>query len=72
MDAGTAWDKTEAVKLWGKNDQGKIITKDLLFGTGVGARAYLLFFLVRFDVAWSYDWRDFSKPKYYISLGADF
>lgn len=72
VDAGTAWDKTEAVKLWGKNDQGKIITKDLLFGTGVGARAYLLFFLVRFDVAWSYDWRDFSKPKYYISLGADF
>lgn len=72
IDAGTTWDKTKAVKLWGKNDMGQTVTKDLLLGTGVGARAYLLFFLVRFDVAWSHDWRNFSEPKYYISLGADF
>jgi len=72
IDAGTTWDKTKAVKLWGKNENGTTVTKDLLLGTGTGARAYILFFLVRFDVAWAYDWRNFSEPKYYISLGADF
>jgi outer membrane translocation and assembly module TamA len=41
-------------------------------GTGVGARLYFLYFLVRFDVAWAYYLNSFSKPKFYISLGTDF
>jgi len=44
----------------------------MLVGTGFGARTFLLFFLVRFDVAWAYDFDSFSKPKYYFSIGVDF
>jgi hypothetical protein len=41
-------------------------------GTGLGARIFFLYFLLRFDVAWAYQVDNFSAPKYYISLGADF
>jgi outer membrane translocation and assembly module TamA len=41
-------------------------------GTGVGARVYFLYFLLRFDVAWAYNVDHFSKPKFYFSIGADF
>jgi outer membrane protein assembly factor BamA len=72
IDAGSAWDKNKELQLFTKNENGKLITKDLLLGTGCGARMYILYFLVRFDVAWSFDMKHFSKPKYYISLGTDF
>jgi outer membrane protein assembly factor BamA len=71
IDAGTAWNKNKDLQLFGKSSNGKIITNDLLLGTGVGLRVYLLF-LWKFDVAWSYDLDKFSEPKYYISLGLDF
>jgi len=48
------------------------ISKDMLIGTGFGARMYFLYFLLRFDTAWTYDLDKFSKPKYYFSIGADF
>ncbi len=41
-------------------------------GTGVGARVYFLYFLLRFDVAWAYNIDGFARPKFYFSLGADF
>lgn len=71
IDMGSAWDNTDKLQLIGKvgNDTR---TKDLLVGTGFGARLYFLYFLLRFDVAWTYDLDSFSRPKYYISLGADF
>lgn len=72
IDAGTAWDKNSKLRFFEKNQNGNIVTKDLLIGTGVGARVFLLYFLVRFDVAWAYDFNKFSSPKFYISLGADF
>lgn len=72
VDMGTAWTKDKQLQLFTRNDDGKIISKDMLMGTGVGARVFFLYFLVRFDVAWSYDMRGFSTPKYYFSLGADF
>ena len=71
IDMGSAWDKTEKLKLFGKNSSGSTVTKDLLIGTGFGVRLYLLF-LWRLDVAWSYDVHSFSQPKYYFSLGLDF
>ena len=46
-------------------------TKDLLVGMGLGTRIFLLYFPLKFDVAWSYN-GIISKPKYYISLGGDF
>lgn len=72
IDAGTAWDNNKSLQLFAKDSDGKRITKDLLIGTGFGLRSYFLFFLVRFDVAWAYDVKSFSKPKYYFSIGTDF
>ena len=71
IDAGSAWNNTSNLKFIGRNNSGKVMTQDLLLGTGYGFRLYFIF-LWRFDVAWSYDLRKFSAPKYYFSLGLDF
>ena len=72
FDAGTAWNNTSKLQLFGKDSTGNFISKDLLMGTGVGARVYLFYFLLRFDVAWAYNIDHFSRPKFYFSIGADF
>jgi len=72
LDAGTAWNDNHDLRLFGRDANGNFDTNDLLMGTGVGARIFLLAFLVRFDVAWAYNMQSFSAPKFYISLGADF
>lgn len=71
IDAGSAWDNTNKLKLIGKNENGSTVTKDLLIGTGVGFRLYMLF-LWRLDIAWKYDLNKFSVPRYLISIGLDF
>jgi len=72
FDAGSAWNQNRKLRLFERNGNGFIVTKDLLMGTGVGARIFLFSFLVKFDLAWAYNYHSFSKPKFYISLGADF
>ncbi|OGU40152.1 MAG: biopolymer transporter Tol [Ignavibacteria bacterium RIFOXYB2_FULL_35_12] len=72
VDVGTAWTKDKDLKLFERNNNGNVVTKDLLMGTGIGARVFFLYFLVRFDVAWAYNVDGFTKPKFYLSLGADF
>ncbi|MBK9098483.1 MAG: PD40 domain-containing protein [bacterium] len=72
VDAGAAWYDNSKIRLFSRNNAGNIITDDLLVGTGVGARVYFLYFLLRFDVAWAYNVEGFSSPKFYFSLGADF
>jgi Tol biopolymer transport system component len=72
FDAGSAWNNTKDLRFFERNEFNNIVTRDLLMGTGLGARMFFLYFLLRFDVAWAYDVDGFSKPKYYISLGADF
>ncbi len=72
LDAGSAWNDTKKLKLFGRDATNAIVTDNLLMGTGVGARIFFLYFLVRFDVAWAYNVDSFAKPKFYISLGADF
>lgn len=71
VDAGSAWDDTKKLKFIGTNEFGDTVTKDLLLGTGVGFRVYMLF-LWRIDIAWKYDLNKFSKPRYYFSIGLDF
>ena len=71
VDVGTAWTNNEDLNFSFK-EPIKDFSKGMLIGTGFGARTYLLFFLLRFDIAWSYDYVGFSKPKYYFSLGVDF
>ncbi len=70
FDVGTAWSNNKTLQLFQNN--GGIQTKDLLMGMGVGTRVFFLYFPLKFDVAWSYDMKNFSKPKFYISTGADF
>ena len=72
FDAGTAWTNNSNLRLFKKNSNGNLVSDDLLMGTGVGARLYFLYFLLRFDVAWPYNIDGFKKPKFYFSLGADF
>ncbi len=71
IDAGSAWDNSKSLKLIGKNDEGTTVTQDLLIGTGVGFRLYMLF-LWRLDIAWKYNLDKFSEPRYYLSIGLDF
>ena len=72
FDAGAAWNSNKQLQFFTRNDQNKLVSKDLLMGTGVGARLYFLYFLLKLDVAWSYNVEHFSKPQYYFSIGTDF
>ena len=72
IDVGTAWSKNSELSLFKKDRFGNLVTDDLLMGTGVGARIFFLYFLLRFDVAWAYNIEGFSSPKFYFSIGADF
>ncbi|MEP7217488.1 MAG: BamA/TamA family outer membrane protein, partial [Bacteroidota bacterium] len=70
VDGGSAW--SDQLHLTTTNEFGATVTKDLLLGTGVGIRAYVLGMPARLDVAWSYNLDSWSQPKYYFSLGYDF
>ena len=72
FDVGSAWNREKEFVAFTRNDEGNVVTKDLLMGMGTGARIFFLAFLVRFDVAWAWNLDGFSTPKYYLSLGADF
>jgi Tol biopolymer transport system component len=72
IDMGSAWNNEKQLRLFERNEQGTVVSKDLLMGTGFGTRIFFLYFLLRFDVAWAYDLDHFSKPKFYFSLGLDF
>jgi Tol biopolymer transport system component len=71
FDAGTAWRNNKDLKLF-ESVNGSTQTRDLLMGMGFGTRIAFMGFPVKFDVAWSYNLKKFSAPKYYISLGYDF
>jgi Tol biopolymer transport system component len=72
IDVGSAWNNSRDLRFFQRNEYGDIVSRDLLMGTGFGARIFFLYFLMRFDVAWAYNVDSFSKPKFYFSLGADF
>jgi Tol biopolymer transport system component len=72
FDVGSAWNREREFVAFTKDEQGNTVTRDLLMGMGTGARIFFLAFLVRFDVAWAWNYDSFSVPKYYFSLGYDF
>lgn len=72
FDMGTAWNSNADFRGTERLADGTAQTRDLLFGTGFGARMYFLFFLLKLDVAWAYNLQGFSAPFYYVSLGEDF
>lgn len=70
MDVGSAWTGSE---FRGTADvNGRTRLNDILAGAGWGVRSVLFYFVVRFDMAWSFDLINSSQPKYYISIGGDF
>ncbi|MDP1678282.1 MAG: biopolymer transporter Tol [Bacteroidota bacterium] len=72
VDVGSSWTKENMFRGFGKDATGKTVTQDLLIGTGMGIRMFLLGLPLKIDVAWSYTGDGFSIPKYYFSLGGDF
>jgi Tol biopolymer transport system component len=72
FDAGTAWTYNNQLRFFEKTSSGKLITRDLLMGTGFGTRLALFGLPFKFDVAWNYDLNKFSQPKYYFSLALDY
>jgi Tol biopolymer transport system component len=71
LDAGTAWYDNKSLQLFQK-ENGTLETKDLLMGMGFGTRFIFFNFPLKLDVAWNYNMKRFSAPKWYISLGYDF
>lgn len=70
-DMGAAWDEDKKFK--GGTSEGGNRLKDIKAGFGFGARANLGFFVLRYDVGWATDFNWVStKPKHYVSLGAEF
>ena len=72
FDMGSAWDRGRYYVAFTHDENGSLVSRDLLMGMGTGARIFFLAFLVRFDIAWAWDVHSFSPPKYYFSLGTDF
>lgn len=70
-DIGAAWndDKFEFSAV---DDEGKRRLADVQVAYGLGIRSFLGFFVLRWDVAWTTDWIQTSRPLYYMSLGAEY
>lgn len=66
-DIGSAWNDFDKFK---GVSGGRV--DDLFIGYGTGARIYLLGFLLKYDLAWSYDLNNSSRAKHYFSIGIDF
>ena len=71
-DIGTVWTNNKTLRFFEKDQEGSTVTRDLLMGMGIGSRIFLLGFPLKIDVAWNYNFKKFSAPRYYLSLGADF
>lgn len=67
LDVGTVCDDWKKVKVV---QNGAL--KDLKLGFGFGPRLNLGYVVFRVDVAWATDFKNYSKPMYYVSLMEDF
>jgi len=71
LDVGSAWSNSKSWQAFEITPSGSRQTKDLLIGTGLGARLVLFGLPLRLDVAWRFNWSGFSEPRYYLSLGPE-
>jgi len=72
LDVGSSWTKEKMFRGFAKDTSGNTVRQDMLIGTGMGIRMFLLGLPLKIDVAWAYTGNGFSTPKYYFSLGGDF
>jgi len=68
---GGAWNDRNDFKGIDKDASGNVYLHDLLTGTGFGIRTIFLGFLLKTDIAWSFNLQYSSPPKFYFSVGAD-
>lgn len=71
VDVGSAWSNTKTWRAFQSTPDG-VQRKDLLVGTGFGARFFFFGFPLRIDVAWNYNGSGFSEPMWYFSIGPEF
>ncbi|HTY38257.1 MAG TPA: biopolymer transporter Tol [Bacteroidota bacterium] len=72
IDVGSAWSNTREWRAFQPNPDGGTEHKDLLVGTGFGARFFFFGFPLRIDMAWNFNGSGFSQPIWYFSLGPEF
>ena len=70
-DVGAAWND-ENFKFTLEDAEGKRRLADPQVAYGLGIRSWVWFFILRWDVAWSTDMVDTSRPRYYFSIGAEY
>lgn len=71
VDAGSAWDGNK-FKGIGRAPNGDVTLQDLMLAYGLGARVNLGYFVLRWDIAWRTWLNHTDKPRYFLSLGAEF
>ncbi|MFO7809970.1 MAG: hypothetical protein R6V47_01185, partial [Candidatus Delongbacteria bacterium] len=71
-DIGSAWNNSD-FRGTEKTADGSRKLNDLLFSSGIGSRMMLGYFILRYDVSWTWDfYSSTSKPLHLFSLGANF
>jgi hypothetical protein len=70
-DVGAAWNDNQ-FKLTQVDENGTRRLYDPQIAYGLGLRTWLGLFVLRWDVAWSTDGVDSSKPRYFLSLGSEY
>ncbi len=69
VDLGAAWDGD---RFRGIVDDDGVRFKDIKAGYGVGVRTQFMFFILRYDLAWSTDFKTRGEPVSHFSIGAEF
>ncbi|RJP76414.1 MAG: hypothetical protein C4524_10070 [Candidatus Zixiibacteriota bacterium] len=71
LDTAGAWENDD-FRGTTRTPAGDVTLNDLMMAYGLGARVNLGIFLIRWDVAWRTYWDRTDKPRYFLSLGAEF
>jgi outer membrane protein assembly factor BamA len=61
LDVGAVFDTPNEFRAFTRDEDNRLINKDLLIGTGVGMRMWFLGFPMKFDIGWSYNGGGFSR-----------
>lgn len=70
-DIGAAW-QDETFKLTYVDEFNKRRLADPQIAYGLGMRAWVGWFILRWDVAWATDGVDTSRPRYFLSIGSEY
>jgi outer membrane protein assembly factor BamA len=70
-DAGMVWNSGDPLRLSVVDATGRhLASPDLSFGVGI--RSFVLFALIKLDVAWRTDLSTVARPLWHFSIGPEF